>query len=122
MPFYATRRVAAMPFYATRRVAALPLYANLAHGQHYVIKVDLRRGRDFGLGGGGLSKSRRQRIAQPEGNADHPHEGQTHYDIPDSHESTRCGICFHARTLAIYAAGVLIDKNDRSIEESDARQ
>ena len=58
----------------------------LLGGRHQVSKARMRDWENFGLRGGGLPNSCSQRFAQAERSSDHPDEGQTKHDTPDSYD------------------------------------
>jgi hypothetical protein len=60
----------------------------LLGGCDQVSKAPMWSLRDFGLRDRGLPNSRCQSCARPERNADHPDEGQTDCDAPDSYDPT----------------------------------
>jgi hypothetical protein len=58
----------------------------LLSGCDQVSKAPIWSLRDFGLRDGGLPNFRCQRFAQQKGDSDHPDEGQTNCDAPDSYD------------------------------------
>jgi hypothetical protein len=66
-----------------------------------------------------LAHSYRQRVPNPKRNPDHPDERQTQQDVPRFQEQTSDGVCFHAPTLIVNSAQVLIERTCRIIEASD---
>lgn len=103
---------------ARNRLKVLP--HNRTSG-HQIPNAQAGNLRGLSLDGGVLSKSRRQRLTQPNLSHDQSNDGQTNHDEPDSEDAASKGGCFHGPTLAFEAPRVLIERNHAAIDGTDER-
>jgi hypothetical protein len=98
---------------------AEPPLPNAGGRRHQITQAGVRGLGRIGLGGGDLSESRCQRLTEAEFKSGDGGDGQADYHHPDSHETARKAICFHAPTLVLKAPRVLIERIYRFIDRTD---